>query len=74
MSLHYCFLLARIIDTTYGRPEVKWAALALGIISLLAVVRSAYVLAQDIRTGTGIGGGAVRLPPDEEHMPDAINP
>ncbi|CAE7153775.1 unnamed protein product [Rhizoctonia solani] len=50
-----------------AEPSVKWAALILGIISVFAVARSVYVLAEDIRTG--IGGGAVRLPPDEEGAP-----
>jgi hypothetical protein len=51
------------------RSDVKWAALALGVISAFAVVRSMYVLAQDVRAG--VGGGLVRLPPDEEHVPDS---
>ncbi|GAB1517323.1 hypothetical protein RhiTH_000369 [Rhizoctonia solani] len=48
-------------------PSVKWAALALGIISVFAIARSVYVIAEDIRAG--IGGGAIRLPPDEERVP-----
>ncbi|CAE6348037.1 unnamed protein product [Rhizoctonia solani] len=48
-------------------PSIKWAALALGIISVFAIARSVYVLAEDIRAG--IGGGAIRLPPDEERAP-----
>jgi len=47
---------------------VKWAAFALGIISVFAVARSVYVLAEEIRAG---GRGVVRLPPDEE---DAASP
>ncbi|KAG8763985.1 hypothetical protein FRC11_007035 [Ceratobasidium sp. 423] len=50
-----------------AEPSVKWAALALGIISVFAVARSVYALGEDIRAG--IGGGAVRLPPDEEGAP-----
>lgn len=48
-------------------PSVKWATLSLAIISLFAVARSVFALAQDIRTA---GVGAVMLPPDER---DALN-
>ncbi|KAG9127103.1 hypothetical protein FRC07_000663 [Ceratobasidium sp. 392] len=47
--------------------SVKWAALALGIISVFAVARSVYVLSEDIRAG--IGGGAIRLPAEDAETP-----
>jgi len=50
-------------------PSIKWATLALGIISVFAVARSVYALSEDIRSG--IGGGAVRLPEDGEEASGA---
>ncbi|QRW15000.1 hypothetical protein RhiLY_13999 [Ceratobasidium sp. AG-Ba] len=47
--------------------SVKWAALALGIISVFAVARSVYSLSEDIRGG--IGGGAIRLPAEDAEAP-----
>jgi len=49
-------------------PSVKWAALALGIISVFAVARSVYSLSEEIRAG--IGGGAIQLPAEDQ---DASN-
>jgi len=40
--------------------SVKWASLALGIISIFAAAKSVYSLSEDIRAG--VGGGAIRLP------------
>ncbi|KAG8693818.1 hypothetical protein FRC09_010275 [Ceratobasidium sp. 395] len=47
--------------------SVKWAALALGIISVFAIARSVYALSEDIRSG--VGGGAIRLPAEDEEAP-----
>jgi len=43
--------------------SVKWAALALGLVSVFAVARSVYSLSEDIRAG--VGGGAIRLPAED---------
>ncbi|KAG9087998.1 hypothetical protein FS749_002507 [Ceratobasidium sp. UAMH 11750] len=43
--------------------SVKWASLALGIVSVFAVARSVYSLSEDVRAG--VGGGAIRLPAED---------
>ncbi|KAG8741593.1 hypothetical protein FRC10_002666 [Ceratobasidium sp. 414] len=49
--------------------SVKWAALALGILSVFAVAKSVHSLSEDIRAG--VGGGVIRLPAEDAEAPSS---